>query len=126
MNAIGFFGLHMVTAGNYVGEVYQGAVEQGSGVSGTKSTNRESAATEPQTAENVDYADIQYKKLFYGDNKLNGFIIIGNVEKAGIYTNLIKERTPLDTIDFKLVCESPGVMECTKEDRMVKLGGGAP
>jgi len=93
MNAIGFFGLHMITAGNYVGETY---------------TQNEGGS---------------YKKLFYSDNKLNGYIIIGNVEKAGIYTSLIRERTPLDSIDFALVCEKPGLMAFTKEDRMVKLGG---
>jgi len=95
MNAIGFFGLHMVTAGNYVGDVYSGG-EKG-----------------------------DYKKLFYSDNKLNGYILIGNVEKAGIYTSLIRERTPLDSIDFALVCEKPGLMAFTKEDRKIKLGGMA-
>ena len=92
MNAIGFFGLHMITAGNYSGEVY------------------------------INKDNENYKKLFYSDNKLNGFILIGNVEKAGIYTSLIRERTPLDSIDFALVCEKPGLMAFTKEDRKVKLG----
>ncbi|MCL2211802.1 MAG: FAD-dependent oxidoreductase [Treponema sp.] len=93
MNAIGFFGLHIITAGNYSGDVY------------SKSEGNE------------------YKKLFYSDNKLNGYIIIGNVEKAGIYTSLIRERTPLDSIDFALVCEKPGLMAFTKEERIIKLGG---
>jgi NAD(P)H-nitrite reductase large subunit len=94
MNAIGFFGLHIVTAGNYNGDMY---------------TEREGA---------------HYKRLFYGDNRLNGYIIVGNVEKAGIYTAIIRERTPLDSIDFALVCEKPGLMAFTKEERRVKLGGG--
>jgi NAD(P)H-nitrite reductase large subunit len=93
MNAIGFFGLHMITAGNYSGETY----------------------TETKNG--------FYKRLFYSDNKLNGYIMIGDVEKAGIYTNLIREQTPLDTIDFTLVCEKPGLMAFTKEHRQLKLGG---
>ncbi len=93
MNAIGFFGLHIITAGSYVGEIYTEADGQ------------------------------NYKKLFYSDNKLNGYILIGNVEKAGIYTSLIRERTPLDSIDFELVCKKPGLMAFTKEDRKIKLGG---
>ena len=93
MNAIGFFGLHMITAGNYTGDVY---------------------------AQNENG---NYKRLFYGENKLNGYILIGDVDKAGIYTSLIRERTPLDTIDFALVCEKPGLMAFTKEDRKAKLGG---
>jgi NAD(P)H-nitrite reductase large subunit len=95
MNAIGFFGLHVITAGNYTGEVY------------------------------AETSNGNYKRLFYGGNKLNGYILIGNVEKAGIYTSLIRERTPLDTIDFALVCEKPGLMAFTKEERMAKLGGAA-
>lgn len=95
MNAIGFFGLHIITAGNYSGEAY---TENGSS---------------------------RYKRLFYGSNRLNGYILIGNVEKAGIYTSLIRERTPLDSIDFSLICERPGLMAFTKEVRSQKLGGNA-
>jgi len=93
MNAIGFFGLHVITAGNYTGNVF------------------------------AEDKEGNYKRLFYSENKLNGYILISNVEKAGIYTSLIRERTPLDTIDFPLVCEKPGLMAFTKEERMVKLGG---
>jgi len=93
MNAIGFFGMHIITAGNYTGDVY---------------------------AENKDAS---YKRLFYGNNKLNGYILIGNVDKAGIYTSLIRERTPIDSIDFALICEKPGLMAFSREDRTVWLGG---
>jgi len=93
MNAIGFFGLHIITAGNYSGAVY---------------------------AEN---GNEHYKRLFYNKNRLNGFILIGNVERAGIYTSLIREQTSLDSIDFALVCEKPGLMAFKKEDRQKKLGG---
>jgi NADPH-dependent 2,4-dienoyl-CoA reductase/sulfur reductase-like enzyme len=92
MNAIGFFGLHMITAGNYTGDVY------------------------------AHTKDGDYKRMFYSDNRLNGYIIIGNVEKAGIYTSLIREHVPINTIDFKLVCERPGLMAFTKEERTLILG----
>ena len=94
MNSIGFFGLYIITAGSYNGDFY------------------------------LENDGSNYKKIFYEDNKLNGYILIGNVEKAGIYTSLIKERTPLDTIDFQLICQKPGLMAFTKEDRRIKLGGG--
>ena len=93
MNAIGFCGLHMITAGNYVGEVY------------------------------LKNSGGDYKKLFYSDGHLNGYILISNVEKAGIYTSLIRERTSLDTIDFELICERPGLIAFSKESRESKLGG---
>jgi NAD(P)H-nitrite reductase large subunit len=100
MNAIGFLGLHVITAGNYDGQVY-------------------SESNNPKTGQGG------YKRLFFSNNKLNGYILIGNVEKAGIYTNLIREHIPLDSIDFPLVCERPGLMAFTKEARMDKLGKAA-
>ncbi len=93
MNAIGLFGKHIITAGTYKGDVYYNADEK------------------------------NYKKLFYSDNKLNGFILIGDIQKAGIYTALIREKTPLDTLDFELICKMPGLMAFSKEERASKLGG---
>ncbi|WP_424246178.1 NAD(P)H-nitrite reductase large subunit [Elusimicrobium posterum] len=93
MNAIGFFGFHIITAGTYTGGSYTEA-------SGKK-----------------------YKCLFYADNKLKGYILAGDIEKSGIYTSMIRERTALDSIDFKLICKKPGLMAFTQEERKAKLGG---
>jgi NADPH-dependent 2,4-dienoyl-CoA reductase/sulfur reductase-like enzyme len=105
-NAIGFFGIHVITAGSYTGNTYFEA-----------------------DGEN-------YKKLFYSENRLRGFILAGPkpgrssspdkkpaYEKAGIYTSLIRERTPLDTVDFGLICRTPGLMAFSKKTREQKLGG---
>jgi NAD(P)H-nitrite reductase large subunit len=64
-----------------------------------------------------------YKKLYYSNNRLNGYIMLGNIEKAGIYTTLVREKTPLDTLDFELICKMPGLMAFSKEERAEKLGG---
>ncbi|WP_058485610.1 NAD(P)/FAD-dependent oxidoreductase [Defluviitalea phaphyphila] len=93
MNSIGFFGLHMVTAGSYVGEVY------------TKNENN------------------NYKKLFVKDGLLKGYIMIGDINKAGIYTSLIREKTPISEIDFELICNKPSLMAFSKIERKKKLGG---
>ena len=93
MNAIGFFGLHIITAGSYDGEAYVVRTEQ------------------------------TYKKLVSKDNLLKGFILIGDVARAGIYTSLIRERTPLDTVDYELIKEKPQLMAFTASERAVKLGG---
>lgn len=88
MNAIGFFGLNIITAGTYTGRVY-----------------------EEKDGENT-------KKLFYSDNKLNGFILTGNkIEKAGIYTALIRNSTPLDSIDFELAAKNPSLAAFSAEKR---------
>lgn len=87
MNAIGFFGYHVLTAGVYTGDTY--AVEENGA----------------------------YKKLFYQDNLLKGFILIGQVERAGIYTSLIRNRTPLDSLDFELIREKPQLMAFSRRVR---------
>lgn len=93
MNAIGFFGLHIITAGSYNGEAYTVKTEN------------------------------SYKKLVTRDNLLKGYILIGEVARAGIYTSLIREKTPLDTIDFELIKQKPQLMAFAAVERAVKLGG---
>lgn len=73
MNSIGFFGLHMMTAGAYDGEMIEEKTDGG------------------------------MKRFFVKDGRLGGFILIGETERAGIYTSLIREKIPLDTIDFDLM-----------------------
>ncbi|HNX14086.1 MAG TPA: FAD-dependent oxidoreductase [Oscillospiraceae bacterium] len=65
------------------------------------------------------------KKLWYGDDRLNGFILIDDVEKAGIYTALIRERKPLSSIDFDLICKQPSLLCFSKKYRDEKLAGKA-
>ena len=91
MTAMGMFGYHMITAGSYEGNDY---------------TEKE--------GEN-------YKKLFYKDNRLMGYIMIGDIKRAGIYTALIKNQTPLDSIDFELIKQKPQLMAFSAEDRREKL-----
>ena len=76
MNAIGFFGLHIMTAGTYTGELF-----------------------EEKTAEGC-------KKFFTQDGLLKGFILIGETQRAGLYTALIRNRTPLDSVNFDLLRKS--------------------
>ena len=93
MNSIGFFDLHIITAGSYIGD-----------------------------KDIVLDDENNYKVLFTKDNKLVGFIMIGDVQRAGIYTSLIRNKTPLDSIDYTLVREHPQLMAFTLKDRQEKLG----
>lgn len=93
MNSIGFFGLHAMTAGTYDGELYEEASE---------------------TA---------LKRLFVKDGLLKGFILIGQTERAGIYTSLIREKTPLDTIDFETMKQVATSAAFSSENRRKKFGG---
>ena len=93
MNSIGFFDLHIITAGSYIG-------------------NKDVVIDD----------DKNYKVLFTKDNLLVGFILIGDVKRAGIYTNLIRNKTPLDTIDYTLIRTNPQLMAFSLKERAEQLG----
>lgn len=98
MNSIGFFGLHAMTAGTYYG------ADQGGEMYEEKSEGK-------------------LKRLFIKDGCLTGFILIGETERAGIYTSLIREKTPLDTIDFERLKKVATSAAFSHEIRKKKFGG---
>ena len=93
MNSIGFFGLHLMSAGTY---------------------------TEPAYSEVTETA---CKKLFASRGVLTGFILVGDVARAGIYTAMIRNKTPLAEIDFEAVKRNPSLLPFGKSYRAQKLGG---
>ncbi|MCH3917468.1 MAG: FAD-dependent oxidoreductase [Spirochaetia bacterium] len=92
-NAIGFFGLHIITAGSYIGDQLDLSTKDG------------------------------YKVLFTKDDHLVGMILIGDtVLRAGIYTNLIRKQIPLSSLDFEQIAQQPRLMAFAKKDRVSMLG----
>ena len=79
LNAIGFFGSHVLTAGTYEGESFV------------------------QAEGNV------YRKFFCKDGVLKGFILVNSPERAGIYTSLVRNKTPLSEVDFKSLEGAPNL-----------------
>ena len=64
-----------------------------------------------------------YKAFFVEDGFLKGFILVGNcLENAGVYTSLIRERVPLDTVDFDLLREHPQFMAFAPSKRREMFG----
>ncbi len=92
MNAIGFFGLHALTAGSYDGEVYEEKTER------------------------------SIKKLFYADDLLKGFMLIGCDDRAGIYTSVIREKIPLSSVNFDVMKKAATTAAFSAEDRRKKFG----
>ena len=92
MNAMGLFGLHMITAGSMIGENH------------------------------ILRAKDSYKRLCVKDDRLMGYIMLGDVERAGIYTALIREKTPITSIDFELMLEKPQLMAFSRRDRQTLMG----
>ncbi len=96
MNAIGFMGLHMITAGSYDGT---------------------------PLIEKPETEDGGYRQLYVKDGCLKGFMIIGDVKRAGIYTSIIKNKIPLDSLDVDLLIDKPQLIAFSKDYRREKLGG---
>lgn len=93
MNSIGFFGLHALTAGSYEGEMYE------------------------------EKTDHSIKRLFTRDDLLKGFILIGCDDRAGIYTAMIREKTPLSSVNFELMKQTATTAAFSAEARRKKFGG---
>ncbi|MBR4204607.1 MAG: NAD(P)/FAD-dependent oxidoreductase [Clostridia bacterium] len=98
MNAIGFFGLHALTAGRSLapdegGEIYEERTNGG------------------------------LKKLYVKDGLLIGFELVGVMERAGICTSLIREKIPLSTLDFDLMRRGATTAAFSPEVRRQKFGG---
>ena len=93
MNSIGLFGLHIMSAGTYDGEM-------------------------SETSENGSL-----RRFFVKDGLLKGFMIIGETDRAGIYTSLVRERIPLETLDFDLAKKVASNMIFSQDMRRKKFGG---
>ena len=93
MNSIGFFGLHSLTAGSYEGEMYE------------------------------EKTDHSIKRLYTKDDLLKGFILIGCDDRAGIYTSMIREKTPLSSVNFELMKRTATTAAFSAEARRKKFGG---
>ncbi|MDD6204794.1 MAG: FAD-dependent oxidoreductase [Firmicutes bacterium] len=73
--------------------------------------------------DSVEFDENGYKKLFFRDDRLIGFIIMGDVTGSGIYSALIRNRTPLSSIDFELTAHKPQLLGFDKAARKEMLGG---
>ena len=98
MNSLGLLGLHAMTAGTAFSEIEGGSMVE-------------------------EKSEAGWKRFFLKDGYLTGFMLLGDVDRAGIYTALIREKTPLDSIDFAELKKSPTLAAIPKENRRKKLGG---
>lgn len=97
MNSIGFFGLHCTSAGSYFAD-------------------GEGEIFEQKTCGGI-------KRLYIKDNKLTGYIIIGDVTGAGIYTSLVREKTDLCDVDIDKLKKDATLAMFLPQTRRKKLGG---
>lgn len=93
LNAIGFFGYHALTAGAYTGDV-----------------------TEIVSGDNV-------KRLFVKDERLVGFMLLGDIERAGILTAMVRNKTPMDAKTLEILKNNPSLEGLSAQKRKEILGG---
>lgn len=98
VNAIDFFGLRICTCGviNPQGDDY------------TQQVKKDGDA---------------YKRLVIKDGMLMGYVLINCSQNAGIYTNLISNRVPLDTLQGNIT-DDPSIFIFDRDTRISKLRGG--
>lgn len=85
MNAVGFFGLSMITAG----------VQGGEGAEMISKSDEKTGAM---------------KRFFVKDDRLTGFILVGDVDRAGIYTYIMSEKIPVSSLEKPLTDDNFGLM----------------
>ena len=94
MNSIGFFGFHCHTAGS-----------------------------QPEGCEMYEESDETHiKRLFIKDDRLTGFMLLGHMHRTGIYTALIRNQTPLSSVDFERLKIEPqlAAMGSAYRDKVLK------
>lgn len=84
MNAVGFFGLSIITAG----------IQGGDGTQVLLKRCEQTGAA---------------RRFYVKDDVLVGMILVGDVDRAGIYTSLMSEKTPLSTLDKPLTGDNFGL-----------------
>ena len=93
MNSIGFFGLHAMAAGVCEGDLFEEKDEE------------------------------SVKRLYTKDGLLKGYVLVGRDDRAGIYTSLIREKTPLSSLNFEILRETATLTAFSPKARRQKLGG---
>ena len=93
LNAIGFFGYHALTAGAYRGQMVEVA------------------------------DDVSVKRLFVEDGKLVGFMLLGDIARAGILTAMVRDKTPIDDNLMQLLKNNLSLAGLSVQKRKEILGG---
>lgn len=98
MNAIGFFGIQLISAG----------------------------IVDPKDGKYKIYIeenekDITYKKLVVDDNKLLGFALLNLPDRAGIYTSLINDDVKLDSLNYDITKKDIGLNVFPQDIRHNKM-----
>lgn len=84
----------------------------------------------PEEYEILSYQDIQnyqYRKIVLKDNRLVGAVLVGNVDRAGIFSGLIREKIDMTPFRESLLQPEFGFINLSRDirDRLFAPGGKA-
>ncbi|AKL97743.1 NAD(P)/FAD-dependent oxidoreductase [Endomicrobium proavitum] len=96
MNAISFFGLQLISAG-IIGEANKNSI--------------------------FDRAANKLRRLNIVDDKLLGYVLINDTQRAGIYTALINDKTKLSSLEYDITKKDIGLSVYPKASRVCKIWG---
>ncbi|MDR2192408.1 MAG: FAD-dependent oxidoreductase [Endomicrobium sp.] len=94
MNAISFFGLQLISAG-IIGEADKNSI--------------------------FDIEANKLRRLNIVDDRLVGYVLINDQQRAGIYTALINDKTKLSTLEYDIKAKDIGLSVYPKESRICKI-----
>jgi NAD(P)H-nitrite reductase large subunit len=94
MNAISFFGLQLISAG-LIGEADKNSI--------------------------FDIEANKLRRLNIVDDRLVGYVLINDNQRAGIYTALINDKTKLSTLEYDIKAKDIGLSVYPKESRICKI-----
>lgn len=77
-----------------------------------------STAGEPVTVRGEDGG---LRKFYIADDRLVGFIILGDCQRAGIYTDMIRNGTKLSLADWEALLKTPQLAAFEKDVRLADL-----
>lgn len=69
----------------------------------------------------TEIEDDGYKAFYIKDGRLNGYILVDNVQRAGIYSALIAKRADLSGVDLPLMMRAPQLMAFDAKTRRAML-----
>ncbi|MDR1941219.1 MAG: FAD-dependent oxidoreductase [Endomicrobium sp.] len=96
MNAISFFGLQLISAG-IIGQADKDSI--------------------------FDISSNKLRRLNIVDDKLIGYVLINDQQRAGIYTALINDKTKLSSLEYDIKAKDIGLSVYPKESRTCKIWG---
>lgn len=69
-----------------------------------------------------DIQNYQYRKIVLQDNRLVGAVLVGNVDRAGIFAGLIREKVDMTPFKDSLLSPDFGFINLSKEIRSRLFG----